>query len=196
MNTQYLSPLRQQYAAQTRTRILDAAIAQVQAGAIESVTIAQVAQAAGVTERTVYRHFATRDALLTAVWPRMQARIGMTGFPETVAALIAAPPAIFPRFDAEESGVRASMYTQAGREVRTRANPERQKAFLARVAEARSALDDGARRRRAAVVQMIGSSHGWACMKDYWGLSAEEAGRAASEAIALLLGQDIEGEPT
>jgi hypothetical protein len=106
-----------------------------------------------------------------------------------VDALLAAPAALFSRFDAQEGAVRASMYSQAGREVRASANPERQKAMLACVAQALPDLDEGTRRRRAAVIQMIGSSHGWACLKDYWGMDTEEAARAAGEAIALLVGR-------
>ena len=190
MNTQYLSPLRQGYAAQTRERILDAAIAALNDGAPEQLTIAGVARAAGITERTIYRHFATREDLLRAVWPRMQARMGMSGFPQDVETLLATPQKVFPRFAAEEGSVRASMASDAGREIRRAANPERQKAFVGCVAEALPALDAAARRRRAAVIQLIGSAHGWAAMKDYWGLDADEAGRAAAEAIALLLGQE------
>ena len=190
MNTEYLSPIRQQYLAQTRERILDAVLAGIEKGDVETLTIAQVAKQAGVTERTVYRHFQTREDLLKAVWPHMQARVGLGGFPETVEALIATPASLFPRFDAREGSVRASMYSQAGREVRVSANPVRQKAFLARVEEALPELDEAARRRRAAVVQMIGSSHGWACLKDYWGLDTEEAARAAAEAIAILLNRN------
>lgn len=189
MNAQYMSPLRQGYAAQTRERILDAAIAALNDGAPEQLTIAGVAKAAGVTERTVYRHFATREDLLKAVWPRMQARMGMSGFPQDVATLIATPQKVFPRFAAEEGSVRASMASEAGREIRRSANPERQKAFLGCVREALPDLDANTRRRRAAVIQLIGSAHGWAAMKDYWGLSAEDAGQAAAEAIGLLLGQ-------
>ena len=189
MNTEYLSPLRQQYAAQTRERILDAAIASLREGAAEALTIAGVAAVAGVTERTIYRHFHNREELLRAVWPRMQVLIGLPGFPETVAALIATPQKIFPRMTAQAGAVRASMSSAVGREIRKGANPERQRAFQACVSEALPGLDKAMRRRRAAVIQMIGSSHGWAAMTDYWGLSAEEAGRAAAEAIAILLGR-------
>ena len=92
--------------------------------------------------------------------------------------------------------VRASMYSAAGREVRTGANPARQQAFTTCVAEALPELDDASRRRRAAVVQMIGSSHGWACLKDYWGLDTKEAARAAAEAIAILLGRQDTNDST
>jgi len=189
MNTAYVSPLRQQYAAQTRTRILDTAIDGLKEGDLEGLTIAKVAADAGVTERTVYRHFKTREDLIKAVWPRMGARLGIPGLPQTVEALLAAPARIYPRFDAEAGAVRASMYSQAGREIRATANPARHQAMTSLVAQARPELDETARRRRAAVIQIIGSSHGWACFKDYWGMDTQEAARAAQEAIAILLGE-------
>ncbi len=189
MNTAYVSPLRQQYTAQTRDRILDAAIDGLKEGDLEGLTIAKVAADAGVTERTVYRHFKTREDLIKAVWPRMGARLGIAGLPQTVEALLAAPGRIYPRFDAEAGAVRASMYSAAGREIRATANPVRHHTMTGLVAQARPELDEAARRRRAAVIQIIGSSHGWACFKDYWGMDTEEAARAASEAIAILLGE-------
>src|ERR1041384_885075 len=147
MNTAYVSPLRQQYAAQTRTRILDAAIDGLKEGDLEGLTIAKVAADAGVTERTVYRHFKTREDLIKAVWPRMQARIGTSGVPQTVEALIAAPGRIYPRFDAEAGAVRASMYSQAGREIRATANAARHEAITGCVAQAQPELDEATRRR-------------------------------------------------
>jgi AcrR family transcriptional regulator len=195
MNTAYVSPLRQQYAAQTRDRILDAAIDGLKQGDLEGLTIAKVAADAGVTERTVYRHFQTREDLIKAVWPRMGVRLGIPGLPQTVEALLTAPARIYPRFDAEAGAVRASMYSRAGREIRATANPARHQAFTSLVAQAQPKLDEAARRRRAAVIQMIGSSHGWACLKDYWGMDTEEAARAAQEAIAILLGRLPADEP-
>jgi AcrR family transcriptional regulator len=42
----------------------------------EELTFASVATAAGVSERTVYRHFANRDALMAAVYSWTNERIG------------------------------------------------------------------------------------------------------------------------
>ena len=200
MSSENVLSLRQHYMAQTRERILDAAMAALQKEGLEALTIAQVAKDAGITDRTIYRHFQTREDLLKAVWGRMQSRVGLGGYPQTVTALLAAPGALFPRFDAQEGAVRASMYSAAGREVRASANQARHQSMQACVAEALPDLDAAARRRRAAVIQMIGSSHGWACLKDYWGLDTDEAARAATEAIAILLGtpadHNQEGEKT
>lgn len=177
--------LRDAYKDQTRERILDAAITEM--ADTESLTMKGVATRAGVTERTVFRHFATRDALIEAVWPRMQSRVSSQGFATTADGLIANPAKLFPEFDKEAGLVRASVYSPAGREVRLRANEQRQAAHLAAVAEARPDLDPAARRRLAAVCQLINSAYAWAVLKEFWDLDGEGAGQAASEALSILL---------
>jgi AcrR family transcriptional regulator len=184
-----MTSTRQRYKDLTRERILDAAIALMADDRDGPLTVADVAARAGVTERTVYRHFQTRDALVEAVWPRMQARVQSLGFPRTADDLITTPLHLFPKFDDNEHLVRASVYSQSGREVRLRANGERQSAMLACVADAMPGLDAEARRRRAAIVQLIDSAYGWALLKDFWDMDGAQAATAAAEAIAVLLGR-------
>lgn len=182
-----MTSLRQAHKEMTRDRILDAAIelmTQVDSGPL---TIANVADRASVTQRTVYRHFANRDQLLEQVWPKMQAKVHSKGFPTTADELVASPIHLFPRFDEQANLVRASAFSEAGLEVRLHANPERQKAMLACVADASLGLGKAATRRRAAIVQLINSAYGWAVLRDFWGLDGKEAGIAAGEAIAILL---------
>ena len=183
-----MTPLRADHAEQTRGRILDAAIAQMSDAPVESLTVAGVAKRAGIAERTIYRHFQTRDALLAAVWPRMQSLVGSRGFPRTAADLVGTPRRLFPAFDSQEGPVRASVYSEAGREVRLRANDERKAAMLACVRDALPELDAEAAHRRAAAVQLLNSAFAWSAMRDFWDLDGKAAGEAAAEAIAILLG--------
>lgn len=189
MTSHKLTPLRETHKDHTRTRILDAAIDEMRESKLDALTIAKVAERAKVTERTVYRHFLTREDLLKAVWPRMQARVGSSGFPQTADDLIATPLRLFPRFDEEEGLIRASISSDTGREVRLSSNLQRQAAMLACIADALPEMDDAAKRRRAAVAQLIDSAYAWSVLRDFWGLEGAEAGRAASEAIAVLLGR-------
>jgi AcrR family transcriptional regulator len=181
--------LRDQYKAETRTRILDAAIAELAVSELEALTVAGVARRAGVTERTVFRHFPSRQALIEAVWPRMQARVNSRGFPTTAEALIATPPHLFPAFDREEGLVRASAFSAAGREVRQASDAERQAAMRACVKDAFPDIQEPELTRLAAVAQLIDSAYGWAVMKQHWGLDGQASGQAASEALAVLLGR-------
>ena len=61
----YSSPLRERQAQQTRELILDAVTELLENHRIDEVTTREIAQSAKVSERTVYRHFPDRDALLT-----------------------------------------------------------------------------------------------------------------------------------
>lgn len=181
--------IRQEYKEQTRIRILDAAVELIEEAGEAPLTIAAVADRAGVTDRTVYRHFETRDALVRATWSHMQQRVASQGFPRTADQMIQSPPQLFPRFDRARELVRASLYSPAGLDMRMSSNAERREATSSSVADAFPVADRSWLIRRAAVAQLINSAYAWEVMAQYWGLDGNEAGKAASEALAVLLGK-------
>ena len=67
----YASPLRERQAQQTRELILDAVTQLIETGRIDEVTTKEIADTAGVSERTVYRHFPDRAALLSGLTARL-----------------------------------------------------------------------------------------------------------------------------
>jgi glycosyltransferase involved in cell wall biosynthesis len=66
--------LRDRQKAATREQILRAVARQLEAGQLEELSFADVAAEAGLGERTVYRHFPTKEALLGAFWAWIQAQ--------------------------------------------------------------------------------------------------------------------------
>lgn len=184
-----MTSLRTDYKRMTRERIVDAAIELIAESGGEQATIGAVAARSGITERTIYRHFDTRDDLMRAVWPRMQERVGSSGFPASAAELIDRPRKLFPRFDKHAGLVRASINSCVGKSLRTSVNADRQSAMVACVADAFPQLDKEAARRRAAVVQLLESADAWGVLKDFWEFDGAEAGETVSEAIAILLGR-------
>src|SRR3954449_2901973 len=80
----YISPLRERQTSQTRAAILEALGAELGAGGIEDFSVARLARRAGVSERTVYRHFPTREALLDGLSEWYNERVA--DFPDRVAA--------------------------------------------------------------------------------------------------------------
>lgn len=184
----YSSPLREKQKADTRELILDAVKRLLKDRSLAGLSLATVAKEAGVTERTVYRHFATREQLLEATWVAVNDRLGMRDFPSTAAALVERPLIVFPAFEDQGEVIRAMLASPQGREMRLRVNKERQAAIRAAVRDAKPKLREPAFTRLCAAVQLLYSASGWATMTDYWGLDGEEAGKAASEAIATLLG--------
>ena len=62
----YQSPLRDAQAALTRERILMAAMGYLEKHDIETLTLRHVAELSGVSPPTVYAHFPTMEALVSA----------------------------------------------------------------------------------------------------------------------------------
>lgn len=189
MSTAELTPtgnLRDRQKAETRRLILDAAGRLLQRDDLDALSFAAIAEEAGVRERTVYRHFPNREALIGALWGWLDPRIGVGSFPKTEAELVAFPQRVFPAFDQNENLMRAFWTTPHGREFRLQVNAQRQAAFRAATASAADGLDAREKLYLCAAAQLLYSGAAWQTMKDYWGLNGEEAGKAAAFALELM----------
>lgn len=183
-----LPPLRDAQKEVTRDRILDAAIELLNVGDLDVLTNGEIAERAGIAERTVYRHFPTREDLLRDLWAHLQKRMGAGPAIAGAADLAALSLRLFARFDTMPGAVTASAFSKTGLEMRMAVNDERKASYLAAVREARPELDDAAQTRLAAVAMLISSAWGWSVMRNFWGLDAQQSGLAAAEAISSLLG--------
>jgi len=67
-----LPNLRDRQREETREQILRAVGRQLETRSLEDLSFAEIARDAGVGERTVYRHFPTKEALLGAFWAFLQ----------------------------------------------------------------------------------------------------------------------------
>src|SRR5438105_8607155 len=108
----YESPLRAEQLEQTHAKILDAAIELVAESGPETLTIPLVAEHAGASVRTVYRHYATKEALLDAISQKMEERFDSNLFDRTLEELPELATSIFQRFGENEPLVRAALRTR------------------------------------------------------------------------------------
>jgi AcrR family transcriptional regulator len=179
--------LRIRQAALARTAVLEALLRHLEAGDADEISMDDLAHAAGVSRRTLYRYFPTRDALLAAAgdWIRdevleLPVEIGDEGLVESfrrAAARLARRPRI----------ARALLRTETGRAMRVGYRADR-------VAAIRDALErevPGLRRRdrdrAAAVLTDLCSSAAWITIQDEAGLTAVDAQAAVAWAIEALL---------
>ena len=183
----YESPLRAEQKQATRQRILDAAGRLMENRGLEEFSFAAIAKAAGVKERTVYRHFRNKDALLAGLWGWYQTRIRYGSIAQTEAELLDKPKHTFAGFDDNEQLTRALWSSPQGREFRLSNVEERKAGIKVAIAAAVGGLPPRQAKWIAAVVHVLYSGAAWGTMKDYWGLSGEEAGKASAMAIELLL---------
>jgi AcrR family transcriptional regulator len=154
----------------------------------EDLTFARLAKAAGVPERTIYRHFPTRDALLVAVFDWANRRIGFTGDPPADApSAMALVRKVFPGFDEIAPVIRELLVAPEGLRARLSDIEKRQVAAVSLVEQAVPGLDAVTARHLAAAVQLLSTAATWQALHDYWQMDGTEAGEAAALAIDLLI---------
>ncbi len=181
----YDSPVRRAQMAETRERILDAGSALVhefESWDWRPLTFRAVAERAGVGERTVYRHFATEQALHEAVMQRLAEESGVVYEGLTIdevsriGAKVFASMATFaaPSWNDDEVGVFL-------------AEDERRKAALVAAVEATTTgWSDEERTRAAAALDVLWTAPSYQRLVTGWKLGADEAADVIDWMITLV----------
>jgi AcrR family transcriptional regulator len=185
----YRSALREEQTAKTRERIEQAAAALIDTSRNpEAVTFKAVAERAGVTEMTVYRHFPTREELLRGLWRALNQRMGPgIGMPGSIEELLAQHGPLLAGFDTIAPQIMASITTPQGREMRSALNEPRRRAFRGIVQQEAPGLNPAARTRAAAILQLLHSAHAWMSLREQWDFDGREAAAATRWAIDILV---------
>jgi AcrR family transcriptional regulator len=182
-----VSTLRERQGQQVREAVLDAAILALETTALDELSMADIARAAGVSLRTLYRYYPDRSALLEAAGERLYAVLG-------VPLAIATPADIAPSFrdaarrlSARPRLVRALVQTRAGQAARSGVRRERLEAIQTALAPLIAELDPGLAQRASAMIAHLCSAAAWVAVADENGLSDGEAQAAVGWAIEALL---------
>lgn len=126
-----------------REVILDAAIQKLVEAPHEELSVRAVAKQSNVSERTIFRYFASRDELLDAIAHEYSRRLDAPPTPATVEELIAYVPAMFARFEENSALTRAALRSEIYHRIRTRGSAIRGAAI-------RQIIDRAAPKRPAA----------------------------------------------
>ncbi|MBE1526841.1 AcrR family transcriptional regulator [Sphingopyxis sp. OAS728] len=179
--------MRQQKAEATRDAILQSMADLMEECGPEAVSNRQLAERAGVTEITIYRHFESRGALLAALWDRRNRIEGVKGgFPETLDGIVGRLDELFASFDQTPAHIQATLTTPQGRTLRASRDADRRAAFLKAVDEA-PGLDGEEKLAAASVLQLLYSAYAWLSMREQWGMTAEQSAKAAAWAARTLI---------
>jgi AcrR family transcriptional regulator len=177
--------LRQRQKANTIKLILDAVGRCLRDTGLAELSFALIARKAGIGERTVYRYFATRDALFDAFWRAYVQSIHP--LPLDARSLLSAPLRVFPKLDEQADITQSLLTSPQGRAIARVTNKRRVSAFKRAVREAVGDLPEAELIRLCACVQALLSPGTWLQMREFWGLHGQESGRAVAEAIKILL---------
>ena len=169
-----------------REAILDAVERCLMDSGLDALTFAQVAEAAGISERTVYRHFPAKEALLQAFWERVQQTLGLQRSIESWDEYLLSRPAAFQEMDRRAMVIRALMRSEQAHQARLRIKAKRQAGIRKVVAERVGDLPEPAFTELCALVHLLGSAPAWAGLKDFWEIDSDQAGRVVAHAISVL----------
>jgi|RhiMethySRZTD1v2_1073278.scaffolds.fasta_scaffold660187_2 AcrR family transcriptional regulator len=186
MPRRYRSTVRDERASRTRAALLDACEELLLELPVEDVTLPAVARRAGVTKPTAYSYFPDNDALMAAFLDHVRDRIGMdhatlAGFRPS--ELPAAARDNYARFDGNAPLLRRVLDSPSYQRVRLSRKTDRAGMVLP--------VWDGAAservlRERLGPIYLLLTPASWRWLRETWGLSPEEAARAAAWAVQAL----------
>jgi AcrR family transcriptional regulator len=181
------TPLRQQQVKQLRTAVLEAVIAKLESTAPDDISMADVAQAAGISLRTLYRYFPDRASLLQSAGEHLYGSLGVPveiAAPEDIArSFIEAAR----RLSARPRLTRALIRTGAGQAARSAMRSQRVKAIQTALEPVTAGLDADLARRATALITHLCSATSWVSIADESGLSDADAQAAVSWGIDTLI---------
>jgi AcrR family transcriptional regulator len=179
-------PLRERHRRATEDAIFDAIERRLAVGSLDELTYLQIAEEAGVSDRTVYRYFPTKEQLLGAFWLRMQQSLGLERSTRGFADYLATRPEAFAEMDRREPVMRALIASTQAREARLRLRDQRQAGIRRVVADVAPHLPEPQFTELCALVHLLGSAPTWQAMKDAWGLEPAQSGPLVARAISIL----------
>jgi len=194
----YRSPLRDEQTRQTRILILESLVDLVASQGVSDPSIRDLADRAGVSERTVYRHFPDRAALLDGLADHVADRLGLSlqdADIETLDDMVDAIPASFASFDEHETHTRALVLLNLDPARVASLTRRNQQGLREAVAHELGHLDAGEQAEAVAVLHLLGSSRTWLRFRQQDGLAPGQAGRAAQRAARAVLADLLASAP-
>jgi AcrR family transcriptional regulator len=179
------SPLRQRQAQQVRVALLEAAIRQLEGTG--DVLMAEVAEAAGVSLRTLYRYFPDRASLLGAAGDHLYRSLGVPfgiAGPDNIAASFREAAR---RLGTRPLLARALVRSEAGTLSRSSVRRDRLEAIRDALEPLTEALDPCTAQRASAVIAHLCSASSWVGIADEGGLSDSDARETVAWAIDTLV---------
>lgn len=183
--------LRARQKADTRRAILGALAAEIIERGLFGLSMQRVADRAGVTHRTLYNHFPTREALNDAFAVHVEELLGEIGPPPDHAVAARDLPRVARGFAPLAGEHAAYLRAYAMMTLATGAPAQvfrdRSKRFEQVIEADAGPMAPGVARLATAAIRIFISTAGWHLLTQHHGLSDDEAGIVSEWAVRLLL---------
>lgn len=189
-----VTTLRERQAEQLRNAVLDAVVNELETKPVDDISMGDVAQAAGISLRTLYRCFPDRPALLHAAGERLYETMGVpyevTSASDVSASFLAAAERLAQR----PALARALVQTTAGRAARSATRSRRVAAIREALNPVTEGLDAEHAREASAVIAYLCSAASWVGIAQDSPVDDRGAQRGVAWAIDALIAT-LEREP-
>jgi AcrR family transcriptional regulator len=163
--------------------ILDAAVELLERAPVTELSVRAIARHAGISERTVFRYFATRDELLEAVAHEVSRRLQRPTDPKSLEELLNYPDALYRRFEATAALIKAVLHSELYHRIRNADAEQRGVAVRKLLDSLAPKRPERERRLAAANIHYHITASTWHYYRFYFGLSFEDSVECARMAI-------------
>jgi AcrR family transcriptional regulator len=185
--------LRDQQAEFTRQIVMEAAKRVLDTYSIDEFSIQKIAEEAGMSHRTVYRYFPTRQALLDSFTDWIEDSVAPIPAealqpPDTREEMLGTVRFAFERFDKFAPYFRASLVLATrGDSIQPQRQRQRDEAIRQSLTKVLEPLDDEQAAKAYAIIRLIIGAQTWQVLHDRFELADGKAGDAAVWAVRVLL---------
>lgn len=179
--------LWEQHAAATRERILAAVAGLLEEGELQELTVPAVAEASGVSLRTIYRYYPTREELVEAAGRWIGDELLQHPYPRDLDEVADLFQVGCREFDERPGLVRSMALSQLGQRVRSYRHRERLEAIRRALHEELEGISEQELRRAEAVLGYLHNMLAYTTLREENELTGEEIGEAIGWAIRTLV---------
>lgn len=185
--------IREVQKSQIREAILEALGEKLAHGGLHRISVAEIAKKVGISARTIYRYYPSKDALLEALYKWSADKITGDMRNERSISLedfMTRRQELFDHFDRYPNLVKAQLLSQVGREIRAIGSKKVQRLLDSALEDVLVKLKPEEANKVKAAMYLLFSGEAWQHYRDVWGLNGKQAGET-SRWVANLIGAEL-----
>lgn len=171
----------------TQRVILDGAVELLDVIPVGELTVRAIAKHAGISERTVFRYFATREDLLDAVAIEVARRLDEPPLPTSIEELLAYPQELYSRFEQMANLTKVALHSELYHRIRSADLDRRGDVIQALIDRLAPNSPEHERTLATANIRYYLIATTWHYYRFYFGFSLEDTIQCAKMAIGQSL---------
>ena len=186
--------LKERQTDATHKLILTTAVELLETDGVTATTARAVAKRAGISERTVFRYYGSRDELLDAVAEEAAAKMHTPPPPERIEMLVDYVSELYRCFEEFEPLLKEALHTEISKRIRATVALRRWTAVSGLVDAAAPHRSSADRKIAATNISYYLSASTWLYYRFTFDLSAKDAQKYAKSAVALIVADVLKKE--